>query len=255
MTRWCSFCVKFLGQIEPISDMRMTHSICIACEAKHDADSFDGHHLDKVQDLSKQIWTATHPFQQPNVQEVLERAALIGVRDSDLLIALLQPALVEIGRCFEKGGLSWEQEHAFSTFATEIAKRLIDKLPDDETTEQVDVVLACADGNQHQMGIRFLEHGLRERGVRCRSLGPGLPLADLLSLVEQSKARVLGISVALDSHLAFVETCRSALKAKNIKLAVGGLAAQQANADSEVVFSNRLQTEDVFTGIEALLID
>jgi methanogenic corrinoid protein MtbC1 len=233
----------------------MTHSICTACEAKSDIDSFNDSHLEQVRDLSKTIWTATDAFQQPNVEEIIERAVLIGVRDSDLLMALLQPALVEIGRCFEKGVLSVAQERAFSVFATEITERLIDKLPGDEKADQVDVVLACADGNQHQMGIRFLEHGLRERGVRCRSLRPGLPLANLLSLVEQSKPRVLGISVAMDNHLAFVETCRVALKATNIKLVVGGRAAQQVKAGVGMVFSNCLQTEEIFNGIEALLVD
>ena len=35
MIRWCSWCDKKLGEIEPLEDKRITHGICKECRDKH----------------------------------------------------------------------------------------------------------------------------------------------------------------------------------------------------------------------------
>jgi hypothetical protein len=34
MIRWCSFCQRFLGEIQPFDDPRFTHGICVPCDQK-----------------------------------------------------------------------------------------------------------------------------------------------------------------------------------------------------------------------------
>jgi methanogenic corrinoid protein MtbC1 len=119
---------------------------------------------------------------------------------NDLLTAfetVLIPVLHEVGEAWHRGEATVAQEHFVSNF---IRARL------DALSRQVHplagapvVLLACLEGEQHELGLLMLAVLLRFNGLATIYLGRDVPVVDLVRTVEDVQPRVAVLHACLSA--------------------------------------------------------
>lgn len=137
-----------------------------------------------------------------DIGELFNKLRPLGMSNSDFLFAVVARQLQQIGCLFSEGEVNVMTEHRFTSFV-ESALSFIQlnrkgvrpvETSHQNLPMQPDVILACADGNYHAIGIRILEEALNDSGISCLSIYPSLPLEELLAAVVRHRPKVLGLS-------------------------------------------------------------
>ena len=205
MIHWCAYCQSYIGESEPFDDFSLTHGVCRKCANTGVAVSPGA--AESLRPLSmffRRVRAEARAGVKAEPEYWVGEAFKLGIKPQDLLIGVLQPALYEIGRLWAAGEVTVAAEHRFSAFAEEAVAAVFRYYPDLAKGRQAaepDVLLTCADGNYHTLGIRFLEAGLLANGLRTLTVLPGLPAAAAADLAARLKPVALGISVALEEQL------------------------------------------------------
>jgi methanogenic corrinoid protein MtbC1 len=152
-------------------------------------------------------------------------AAKGGVPVRALYLEVLYPAMKELGRMWERNEIDVAEEH-FCTATTEmVMSQLYPFLPRTAHNGKVAVV-AAAQGNLHQIGVRMVADFLEMDGWRPIYLGANVPAHDLALAVSDFKADVLAIAACLHAHIQSVADAiavvRSCPQAAPVKIIVGG---------------------------------
>ena len=178
----------------------------------------------------------------PGERSVYLQAALAGERHAALNIALealragesvidiyqnmLQPAQYEIGRLWESNTITVAREHAATAVTQYVIARLYEHFP--APTKKLGNALITGVRNEfHQLGANMIADVLESDGWNVRFLGTQLPHRDILTAVDEHEAHVVGISVALVSHLDAAGELIEALRARrgnDVRIIVGGAA-------------------------------
>lgn len=137
---------------------------------------------------------------------------------------ILRPLLVEIGDRWAAGKLTVAEEHLVSEA---VRSRLGHLLADAGGGVRGCAVLACAPGEQHELGLMMLAIGLRRDGWKIIYLGADAPFDAVLGLAERVSARLVALSV---STKAYADALASKNGRRNVALVVGGRAATPAVA-------------------------
>ncbi len=109
----------------------------------------------------------------------------------------LAPALTELGRRWEAGEISIADEHLASERLSRGLARVVETLPSAPETPRC--LLALAEGEEHELGLRLVELVLRERGWRTRWAGRRTPTADIASLLAAGTLDAVGISASVSA--------------------------------------------------------
>jgi DNA-binding transcriptional MerR regulator len=141
------------------------------------------------------------------------------------LDGILAPLLHTVGDRWERGELNVAEEHLVSEA---VRSRLGHLLADSGGGVRGAAVLACAPGEQHELGLMMLAIALRRDGWKVVYLGADTPLEDALDLARRLSARMLGISVATQERARALAAAK--LERGDVELVVGGAAATPALA-------------------------
>lgn len=154
--------------------------------------------------------------------------ALLGVDAT--LESVLEPLLRSVGDRWADGALSVAEEHVVS----EAVRSRLGHLIGDAGGGVLGVaVLACAPGEQHELGLMMAAIVLRRDGWQVAYLGADTPVPDAVALAVRLSARVLGISVTRAEHTAALEDgLAAATLPDGLALVLGGRAATPALAQS-----------------------
>lgn len=106
---------------------------------------------------------------------------------------LLQPALDLIGTWYSVGAIDEAQEHMASEITMRLMARTL-QATSPELTANGTVVLGCAEGAWHVIGLRMLADILRVRGWKTLYLGANVPINSFLSTVRFHKPRLVLVS-------------------------------------------------------------
>jgi methanogenic corrinoid protein MtbC1 len=143
---------------------------------------------------------------------------------------VMQPALYEIGRRWQHGTLSVASEH----LATDVARAIMAAgsmriRPGSGGGRRA--LLACAEGNRHDLGLQMVGDAFRCAGWRVRCLGADVPTHDLVQHAWEWKADILGISIAFAHQLRSIRAIASAVRAlaqhPTLPILAGGIAAMR----------------------------
>jgi MerR family transcriptional regulator, light-induced transcriptional regulator len=115
---------------------------------------------------------------------------------------VIGPCLVGIGDCWARGELSVGQEHLTSAA---IRARLERTLAEPRGAVRGLAVLACAPGEQHELGLLMLACLLRADGWDVIYLGQSTPVADAFAIARGREAAVLAFSVTMPANVAALE--------------------------------------------------
>jgi methanogenic corrinoid protein MtbC1 len=182
------------------------------------------------------------------------RAALAaGIRPSDVLIGILQPALCEIGKRWQRGEISVSDEHRFTTFATHALHCL--PLPDVHSGKERPILLAMVEGNQHDIGIQMLQRVALERGHACLAVHPGLPDDEIVRLASELRPPLLGVSISMSEMIPAGVRLYERLRAQRDgaeRVVLGGNAFRQPDAKTPAGIAVLRTIDDFFAALDEI---
>jgi DNA-binding transcriptional MerR regulator len=143
-------------------------------------------------DLKARLKAAFQDFDENRVREIVREAASV-LPPLGIMRDILLPAVAEMGDEWEAGRVTVAQEHFASQYARSFADRLLDVYP--QRRDAASLVLACAPGEFHELGLLALAVELRSRSIPILYLGADVPVRDVLDTVEATRAA--GAVVAL----------------------------------------------------------
>jgi len=129
-----------------------------------------------------------------------------------VLLDLVQPAMVDIGERWHRGEINVAVEH----FATQFVRRKLAGLLSifEGSTHRATVVLGCAPGELHDLGALLSALFLVRRGWHVIYLGPQVPLFDLLETVHSLKPTMVCLSAStMETALELIPLARGLIKA------------------------------------------
>ena len=140
----------------------------------------------------------------------------------------LAPALTELGARWECGDVSVLDEHVASERIARALAHVTDALPVGEHGPVC--LLACAEGDDHTLGLSLAELCLHEAGWATIWAGRRTPAADLVAAIERGGVGMVALSASTVSEdpRAVAKQARSiaaACREQGIALALGGRGA------------------------------
>jgi methanogenic corrinoid protein MtbC1 len=163
---------------------------------------------------------------------LVEEGLRLDVPVTSLYLGVLQPALHEIGRLWQHGHITV----ARASLAGEISKAALCELHPllpCEPSNGRSVVVACVEGELHDIGAHMVADFLEMAGFDVRYLGANVPTESLAALVEEQPPQLLALSATSTANPAAL---RRAVKAVSeaakgrVAIAVGGQAFARQRA-------------------------
>jgi methanogenic corrinoid protein MtbC1 len=141
---------------------------------------------------------------------------------------VIAPCLVGVGESWARGELTVGHEHLTSAA---VRARLERTLAEPRGAVRGRAVLACAPGEQHELGLLMLACLLRADGWDVVYLGQCTPVADAIEIARRRDAAVVAVSVTMPENVEALERGFAELQAGGAPLTVvGGAAASEALA-------------------------
>lgn len=134
-----------------------------------------------------------------------------GTPSEKIIGDILVPVQREIGQRWQAGEISIYEEQ----LVTRIVFRAIDALAPKGPTRArngLTMVLACVEGNRHDMGTRILAQYMEQMGWKTVLLGPDLPAAELRAAVEHFRPSMVMLCATLSIHLPALKEAARAVR-------------------------------------------
>jgi len=150
-----------------------------------------------------------------------------------LYLEVLQPALYEIGRRWEEAEISVAQEHLATATTQSLMARLAERFEGDAPRRDRRVLVACAEGELHSIGVRMVADFLDADGWDVLFVGALSPPTAVAELAAAQGVDVVALSAALPQRVPEIVRAVAALRALATVpvIAVGG---QAFGGDAEV---------------------
>jgi methanogenic corrinoid protein MtbC1 len=159
------------------------------------------------------------------VDIVLDEVAR-GTDAQDVLLNLLQPAQIEIGRLWEQGRASVAHEHLCTAVTQLCMSMLWPRLNEGAHTDDRTVVATSVGGEAHEIGVRIVADLLKRDGWRTFFLGANVPASDVVTMLLEQRADVLAVSATMAGHVPAVRRLINAVhddpRCADVKVVVGG---------------------------------
>jgi MerR family transcriptional regulator, light-induced transcriptional regulator len=159
------------------------------------------------------------------VDIVLDEVAR-GTDAQDILLDVLQPVQIEIGRLWEQGRASVAHEHLCTAVTQLCMSMLWPRLNEGAHHHDRTVVATSVGGEAHEIGVRIVADLLKRDGWRTFYLGGGVPASDVVSMLLEQRADVLAVSATMAGHVPavrrLIHAVRDEPRCVDVKVVVGG---------------------------------
>jgi DNA-binding transcriptional MerR regulator len=196
-------------------------------EAARVLESSSGPALDDPADLRAALVEAATAPDSATIDALLDQAFAVLPVDT-ALHEVVAPTLRAVGEEWHAGRLTVAQEHALSA---KVRSRLDVMLGDARGGVHGTAVLACAPGEQHELGLLMLAVLLRADGWHVEYLGQDTPVGEAVEYAEATGARMLCFTVSRPQALAALRAGLASLPHKPQPALVvggGGVCAEEA---------------------------
>jgi MerR family transcriptional regulator, light-induced transcriptional regulator len=178
--------------------------------------------------LIAQILLAAGAFDEPTmVRALLESVTQLGWAAA--LDDIIFPAMLQLGMSWESAMIPPAKEH----FASELVRRAIaaEVHATEFTSDGPRVLLACPEGERHDLGLLALSLLLRKEGANVVYLGADVPTVDLLEVDATLHPEAICLSATGATGLAsLVRSTRIILTSRRALLFIGGPAVSRTGA-------------------------
>lgn len=183
--------------------------------------------LDRPEALLGALVDAVGSDEPAHVGALLDQAFTV-LSVTTALEEVVAPMLHWIGDEWQAGRLSVAHEHAATG---RVRARLESLLADRRGGPRGTAVLACAPGEQHDVGLLMVAVVLRADGWRVEYLGPDTPLAQALEFAASLGAATLCVSATRVETLdALTEAAGVTPSPPDVRLVVGGAGIDRGAA-------------------------
>ncbi len=180
------------------------------------------------------------------VDVILDEVAR-GTDAQDILLDVLQPVQVEIGRLWEQGRASVAHEHLCTAVTQLCMSMLWPRLNAGASEGDRTVVATSVGGEAHEIGIRIVADLLKRDGWRTFYLGASVPATDVVAMLVEQRADVLAVSATMAGHVPsvrrLVEAVRDEPRCAGVKVVVGGRPFVVAPRLAKAVGADGLATD------------
>lgn len=145
------------------------------------------------------------------------------------------PALAKLGEQWRLGTTDVAPEHfAVEVLRTEMnaeISRMAERIP-----QSSPLVLACPDGERHDLGLLGLSLLLQRRELPVVFLGANVPCTGLIDAIDTTKPRALCLSATTPAGLAGLHRAARCLVRRRsaVQMFIGGPAVTRANGSADV---------------------
>jgi DNA-binding transcriptional MerR regulator len=195
-------------------------------------------------DLRRELEDGLLAFDEPRAQTIVDSLLAAATLDT-VLSKVVVPFLHELGEGWERGAVSVAQEH----FASSILRgRLLALARSWDRGLGPRALLACAPGEQHDLGLICFGLALRERGWRIGYLGADTPIESVTSAARAFAPEFLVLSaVAAERFRANENELRELAKAT--RLCLGGAGAAGLGVDAIELNGDPVHEAERLTGL------
>jgi methanogenic corrinoid protein MtbC1/DNA-binding transcriptional regulator YhcF (GntR family) len=131
---------------------------------------------------------------------ILQEGLAAGLPAPDLYRRVLQPAQYRVGELWQRNQISVAREHLATAVTEAVLFDLAAAVPRAQSTG-MRVVVACVEGELHDIGARMVADLLELDGFTVRFLGADVPTDSLLAMLREESPRLLVLSAALPERL------------------------------------------------------
>lgn len=179
---------------------------------------------------------------------VLEEGFEQGLRPHELSDGIVREAQREIGHLWQKNLIGIADEHMATAISHLVLAQLYQRA-EHAPRNGKRVIIACVEGELHELPARLVADSLDTAGFDVRFLGADVPTDDLIRMVERDPPDLLALSATMSFHGSAL---RDAIKrVRGVKpelpIAIGGAAcewspglANDVNADITAASANDL---------------
>jgi DNA-binding transcriptional MerR regulator len=180
--------------------------------------------------LKDELAAALASFDEGHAHAVFD-ALLARVSLDTLLSDVIVPYLHELGERWERGDVSIAQEHFASTL---LRGRLLGLARGWGQGIGPVAILACAPGEQHDLGLLAFGLALRARGWRIVYLGTDTPTASVADAARSCSPAAVVIS-AVDPRVFRGHAGELRKLARDTRLCLGGAGAARSRLDADLL--------------------
>ena len=182
-------------------------------------------------DLAQQYLDALLKADRQAAANMIMNAVDRGIEIKDIYLQVLQRSQYEIGRLWHRNHITVGQEHYCSAATQLIISQLYPYIFSSERIGRK-LVLACVNGELHEIGARIVADFFELEGWDTYYLGANTPRASILSALHTNHAHVLGVSVTMPFHRTglreLISYIRGHPEANGVKILVGGYALRNS---------------------------
>ena len=175
--------------------------------------------------LLEDLGLALEGFDDAHGNRLIDRA-LATYTEENVVGAVVLPYLVELGRKWERGEVSIAQEHFASTL---LRGRLQGLARGWDEGVGPRALLACLEGELHDIGLIAFGIGLRRRGWRITFLGANTPVETVAATSKDLVPAIIVLSVSDAKRLGAAATRLRSLASAH-RVAIAGAGATRAGA-------------------------
>ena len=163
---------------------------------------------------------------------VMEDGVGQGVPVPALHLEVIQPAQVEIGRLWQENAITVADEHLATAISQLVVSHLYRHLPP-AVPNGKRALVACAEGELHEMGARIAADFLEMAGFDVRFLGANVPADSVGAMVRTARPDLVVLSAATSFCFPGLRRTVAAVRAAGgprLPILVGGSAFTGATA-------------------------
>jgi DNA-binding transcriptional MerR regulator len=186
---------------------------------------------ENTQGLVDEFVDAVSSFDAARAEQLLERASVVFSARA-MVLDVLSPLLVRIGKDWASGTLCTASEHVASALIRDRASILLRQLARERGSETV--VVTTPAGELHELGAFLAAATAAMQGYNVLYLGPNLPASEIAIATESSSASVIALSViGLAASKAVTEVrAIASLVPPPVELVLGGPLASSIAAEA-----------------------
>ena len=155
------------------------------------------------------------------VRKALERGHSVRAVQQDVV----QAAQREIGRMWQENRLSIAHEHMATAISQMALVHLFERAPVPRSRGRT-IVVACVEGELHDLPARLVADYLEMDGFTVRYLGANVPTESLCAALVEAPPDLLALSVTMSFNVAGLRAAVAAVRQRlpGLKIAAGGHA-------------------------------